>query len=245
MAAAILSPHPDDAVLSLWHLLGGAGEVSVLTVFNGPPEGRREPGWWDRLTRADDAGQRARERAAEDREALGLAGRRPIELGFVDGQYRDREQALEPLIEAVAAAAPGEALVLAPAALDRHRDHLAVRDAALALRGRGRAVALYADIPHATLYGWPAWVSGGQTDPHLDPEAYWDLALEGSGVSLRALSAEVRALDRAQEARKREAVGRYRTQVPALEMQFGLFARPEVLRYEVVWPLPPRLTAPT
>lgn len=234
---AILSPHPDDAVLSLWHLLAGPGEVSVLTVFNGPPEDRHEPGWWDRLTRAGDPRQRAGERAAEDRAALGLASRRPTDLGFVDGQYRDREQALEPLVEAIETATPGDALIVAPAALDRHRDHLAVRGAALALRAQGRSLALYADVPHATMHGWPGWVTGTATDPHLDPEEYWDLVVNRAGISLRGLTPQVHTLDDAQAARKREAVLRYRTQVPALEMEFAILARPDVLRYEVVWPL--------
>ena len=40
-APAILSPHPDDAVLSLWHVLAAPGGVSVLNVFNGPPDDDR------------------------------------------------------------------------------------------------------------------------------------------------------------------------------------------------------------
>jgi hypothetical protein len=43
---AILSPHPDDAVLSCWHLLSDPGEARVINVFAGiPPPGRT--GWWD------------------------------------------------------------------------------------------------------------------------------------------------------------------------------------------------------
>ena len=99
----ILSPHPDDAVLSLWHLLTAPESASVLTVFNGPPDGDPAPGWWDRLTRAEDACERAAVRAAEDREALALAGVEPVKLGFVDGQYRDGEQDIDPLTEAIEA----------------------------------------------------------------------------------------------------------------------------------------------
>jgi hypothetical protein len=46
-------------------------------------------GWWDRLGGADDAGDRARSRIDEDRDALALAGRSPINLGLLDGQYRE------------------------------------------------------------------------------------------------------------------------------------------------------------
>lgn len=237
-AVAILSPHPDDAVLSLWHVLAGPAEAHVLTVFGGPGRTVATLGWWDRLTGAGDAFERGRERAEEDREALGLAGRTPIELGFVDGQYRNGAQQVESLADAIATAAPADALLLAPAALDRHRDHLATRAAAFELHRRGRPVALYADVPHATVYGWPVWVTGGPTDPNLDPDAFWALAMDGSGVSLRDLEPRVRLLEPGEEARKRDAIGRYRTQVPALESQFAMLARPEVLRYEVVWSLP-------
>lgn len=240
----ILSPHPDDAALSLWHLLAGPEAASVLTVFNGPAEGDRAPGWWDRLTRADDAADRAMVRAAEDRDALGLCGVEPVQLGFVDGQYRDGELAVEPLAVAIEANSASDAELLAPAALDRHRDHVAVRAAALELHAHGRRVAFYADVPHANVHGWPAWVTGGGkgsgagTADFLDPEAYWDLALEGTGIALRELTPDVLTLDAATDAAKREAVGRYRTQVQALEAEFAMLTRPEVLRHEVIWRLP-------
>ena len=242
-APVILSPHPDDAVLSLWHLLRAPESASVLTVFNGPPDGDPAPGWWDRVTRADDACERAAARAAEDRDALALAGVEPVDLGFVDGQYRDGDQPIEPLAAAIEAGTAPDAELLAPAALDRHRDHVAVRAAALELRARGRRVTLYADVPHANVHGWPAWVtagrngSGPEPSEFLDPEAYWTLALEGSGIHLAELQPNVRRLDDAEDAAKREAVGRYRTQVPALEAEFAMLTRPEVLRYEVTWPL--------
>jgi LmbE family N-acetylglucosaminyl deacetylase len=237
-AVAILSPHPDDAVLSLWHVLTGEDEVNVLTVFNGPPEGAVELGWWDRLTRAADAHERARERAAEDRAALAAAGREPIDLGFVDGQYREGPVDIEALAEAIASAAPEDALLLAPASLDNHPDHLATRDAARLLAERGHSVALYADVPHATVHGWPTWVNGSGPREYLDPEQFWDMATSESGIALRELEPAVHTLDAEADARKREAVRCYRTQLDALEVEFALFAHPEILRHEIVWPLP-------
>jgi LmbE family N-acetylglucosaminyl deacetylase len=238
-AAVILSPHPDDAVLSLWHLLAGPNDVLVVNVFGGSPNGHRGDGWWDTLTRATDSVERVRERHAEDREALALVGRAPANLGFLDGQYRDREQPLEPIVEAIEAAMSRDAQLLAPAALDAHCDHLLVRAAALTLRERGHSVALYADVPHANVYGWPAWVTGAADDPFLDPLVGWERTMDGSGVSLAELSPEVHALDESAESAKRDAVQRYRTQLPALDAQYSLLLRPDVLRYEVVWPLPP------
>jgi LmbE family N-acetylglucosaminyl deacetylase len=237
-APVILSPHPDDAVLSLWHVLTAPEPVRVINVFGGSPAGHRGDAWWDRLTRGEDSVARVRERHAEDRAALAMAAREPENLGFLDGQYRAGELALEPIVDAIAAAAPEDAVVLAAAGLDGHRDHHLVRAAAMALHGAGRRVVLYADVPHATRFGWPAWVTGAPADPHHDPEAFWSFHLEGTGIDLAALSPAVQELDPPELERKRAAVEEYRTQVPALEWEFGMLSRPEVLAYEVLWPLP-------
>ena len=232
----ILSPHPDDAVLSLWHLLDGDGDVTVLNVFGGSPSEHLGDEWWDRMTGATDSVARAAERHAEDRAALAMAGREPRNLHQLDGQYREAEPALEPIVARIAQAAP-EGTLLAPAALDRHRDHLIVRAAALALNGHGRDVGLYADVPHATVYGWPAWVTGEEPDPLLVPEVSWQVAMRGTPLTLADLSADVTALSPSAVERKREAVLAYRTQVPALEAGFGVL-RSEVLGFEVTWRLP-------
>jgi LmbE family N-acetylglucosaminyl deacetylase len=236
MRQVILSPHPDDAVLSLWHLLAGDGDVAVLNVFGGSPDDHRGDAWWDRLTGAGDSVSRIAERHAEDREALGMAGREPANLGLLDGQYRDADPDPRAIAERIAQAAP-EGRLLAPASLDEHRDHRLVRAAALALREEGREVALYADVPHATVYGWPAWVTGDAPDPHLDPHVYWDYCMRDAGLSLAKLPVEVRRLDDAEGERKLAALRSYRTQLPALEAQFGV-TRPAILQFEVTWRLP-------
>src|SRR2546423_8742248 len=179
----ILSPHPDDAVLSLWGTLAGPGDVRVINLFTGSPNGRPEPGWWDRMTGADDAASRARERLAEDEHALGLLGRAAMNLGFLDRQYSDRAQPIGSLLEEVTDALPDDALVMAPAALSSHRDHFQAREVALELRRRGMPVTLYADLPHATLYGWPASVTGSGGPAYLDAEVYWETKLAGTGAS--------------------------------------------------------------
>jgi LmbE family N-acetylglucosaminyl deacetylase len=204
-------------------------------VFGGSPAGHGGDAWWDRLTGAEDSVARAAERKSEDRVALAMAGREAADLDILDAQYRDAEPPLELIVDRIVQAAP-EGLLLAPAALDRHGDHLIVRAAALALGARGREVGLYADLPHATVYGWPAWVTGEQPDPLLDPGAHWDLAMAGTGISLRDLPADVRALSPGALERKLAAVRAYRTQLPALEAQFGVL-RPEVLGREVTWRL--------
>ena len=236
-APVILSPHPDDAVLSLWHVLARPGPVRVVNVFGGTPQGDVGERWWDRLTGAEDSVARAAERHDEDRAALAQAGRQPEDLGLPDGQYRDADPDPGTIATAIADAVGDDGPLLAPANLDGHRDHGLVLRAALALRDAGAAVALYADVPHATLYGWPAFVTGAEPDPRLRPEAFWKLHARRAGIDLDALAPKVRALEPGALAAKRQAVRAYATQIPALEHEFSLFARPDVLAYEVVWPL--------
>lgn len=236
-APLILSPHPDDAVLSLWHVLTAPAEVRVLNVFAGTPNGAVGDRWWDLVTAAGDSEQRVRERHEEDRAALALAGRAPENLDFLDGQYRDAEPAVEAVAERIAALANAGTLLYAPAALAGHLDHRLTLDAALLLAARGHRVVIYADIPHATEYGWPSWVSGAEEEPNLDPMALWEARFASAGLTLADLPAKVSKLDAEQAERKLEAVRRYRSQFAALEAQFHM-TRPGVLGHEVVWTLP-------
>ena len=101
MVTAVLSPHPDDAVLSCWHVLAHPGDVIVVNVFTGVRDGLEASrlAWWDRLTGASSASDRMRDRLAEDAEALALAGRVAVNLGFVPGQYRSSDQSAEGVAE--------------------------------------------------------------------------------------------------------------------------------------------------
>ena len=182
---------------------------------------------------------RARDRAVEDRAALAHAGRDPTDLAFLDLQYRIDEQPLEPIVEAVADAAPTGSAVLAPAGLGGHLDHHLVRDAALALWRRGRRVALYADLPHASGDGWPSWVTNGSGAASGQPTDAWRADMHGTGIELGELAARVHALAPEETNRKLAALAEYATQVPALTEQYGLDQHPEALRYEVVWELAP------
>jgi LmbE family N-acetylglucosaminyl deacetylase len=234
-ARLVLSPHPDDAVLSLWHVLSGPGEVTVVNVFCGVAP-KRALGWWDELTGASDPVTRAAERAVEDREALALAGRQAISLDFIDAQYRDGPQPLDPIVERIEELAAPGAVILAPAPLDAHPDHSLTLAAGLALDASGHEVALYADVPHGHRNGLPGWVTGSAADGDA-VDAEWRARLAAEGVPEDRLEPEVHRLDAEEEAAKRTAVARYRTQVDILEAQFGLLTRPDLLRYEVVWRL--------
>jgi LmbE family N-acetylglucosaminyl deacetylase len=240
MGTVILSPHLDDAVLSCWHVLTQPGAVMVINVFAGVPTGLEEPAWWDRFTGAADSGERVRERIDEDRRALSLAGRTPVNLDLLDEQYRDGQPPpsltgrLREVIE------PG-ALVYAPATFADHADHRLVGAAALELRAQGCAVSLYADLPHANARGWPEWVTGTSHSASKDEAgAFWDRCLAGTGIPPDDLAPKVHDLDAEAYACKLAAVRMYTTQVAALSEYAGRpLSEHDALGYEVFWATAP------
>ena len=237
MRTAVLSPHLDDAVLSCWHLLEGPGELVVLNVFTASPPPGAPAAWWDHLTGAADSGERMRERRAEDREALALAGRHAVALDLLDDQYRDWAPAPADVAERIAATLAADTRLCAPAALDGQPDHVVVRDAALRLAGAGQALSLYADLPHAIARGWPGWVTGTPTG---DIDDSWSATLAASGLHVDELLARVRPLDARARARKLRAIEAYRTQRVALDRcAFVPLGDARALAWEVTWEVPP------
>jgi hypothetical protein len=235
----ILSPHLDDAVLSCWHVLTEPGEVIVINVFAGVPDGLGEPAWWDRYTGATDSAERVRERVEEDRRALALAGRAGANLSLLDQQYREAELPLAQLTAQIEQLLTPSAHIYAPAAFANHADHALVRAAALKLRTNGFAVSLYADLPHAMVYGWPAWVARRASGSRDLAAAMWERSLAATGLAPREMTPLVYALDPAAQAGKLEAVRTYRTQLQGLvELAGRPLADRETLGYEVDWALP-------
>jgi hypothetical protein len=232
--AYVLSPHPDDAVLSCWRLLTAPGDVRVINVFTAPPEASRVA-WWDRLTAAADGASRMRERLAEDERALARAGRRALNLGLLDGQYRAERQSAAQIADRVAEVVGPDAQLVAPAGLGDIADHEAVRAAALRLERQGHDVAFYADLPHAIRFGWPASVTGAHPVDGLDVDGYWRAALAGGIPEADALSREVHVLDDDALTAKVAAVGTYRTQLPALLALNGRLGDPRAFRFEAIW----------
>jgi LmbE family N-acetylglucosaminyl deacetylase len=226
----ILSPHLDDAVLSCWHVLDGPGDVEVVNIFAGVPPAGTATGWWDRAGGSGDSARAVRARIDEDRAALAVAGRRGVNLDFLDHQYRDDDQDPKLLAAALRERVPRSALVYVPAAFagggdqrrmpvavgEPHPDHVIVREAARTLRDDGYATALYADLPHASVgagNGWP------DSAPPLD----------GRVPEPHPLAAPAFR-------RKLSAVREYRSQVGVLEQAFERpVDDPILLRYEVVW----------
>ena len=232
--ATIISPHLDDAVLSCWHVLAGSGDVRVVNVFTGtPPDPRAERYYWDRITGAEDSAVRMRERIEEDREALGLVGVEPVNLGLLDSQYREDPLPPAGVGERIRAALTPGTTVYAPVAFSyhgeygQHPDHQAARDVGRELVSEGFDVRLYLDLPFGLQRGRPAWVPGGSDGGAPD----WDGWLARAGFDPAGLSPQVHALSPDQFEQKLAAARAYRTQLPELERLADL----DDLRNEVVW----------
>jgi LmbE family N-acetylglucosaminyl deacetylase len=238
----VLSPHLDDAVLSVWSVVGDAGDAEIVNVFAGVPEDGPPPRW-DRLAGAESRRAHMEARLEEDRAALELAGRSAVYLPFLDRHYRREGPGAGEVAEAIDASVAAASLVYAPVGIGGHEDHVMVRDVALHLSRRsGIPVRLYAELPYAVRFGWPAWVTGaaGETDEAAATdeaaELDWSWQLSSVPVPHSALTARVRRLDDAQMEAKLTAMRRYRTQFRLLNQSpFGVLEHPLVLPWEVAW----------
>ncbi|GAA3216451.1 hypothetical protein GCM10010532_043870 [Dactylosporangium siamense] len=204
-----------------------------MTAFAGVPAPGTPPSAWDLLTGGEEPGPRVLRRRAEDHRALAGTGCEPVHLDFVGAVHRGA--ALDPaalrtaLAEAIGAGDP----VYVPAAIGGHPDHVATRDAALAVCA-DRRVLLYADQPYAVRFGWPAWVGGRAPAGGLDVDRWL-------GAQLAALTPgppEVVRLEGTARAAKVRAVVEYRSQLAALTASAGHdFPNGPEWGYEVIWPL--------
>ncbi len=87
--SVICSPHFDDAVLSCWSLLERDSASVVVNVFTGAPDSDFTY-WFDQQNGVLSSAMAMQQRAEEDRDALDLVGKSPIDLGLRDRQYRLR-----------------------------------------------------------------------------------------------------------------------------------------------------------
>ncbi|HEX6702426.1 MAG TPA: hypothetical protein VF101_16985 [Gaiellaceae bacterium] len=256
----LLSPHPDDAVFSAWHVLTAPRGVRVVTVFAGVPD----PGFvtiLDRERGASDSAAIFRRRLVEDRDALAVAGRLPAQAPLLEASYRaqafpriaqalesDRpsfiriigrepELRLEPeeLGRSLDGLADGD-VVYAPAGIGGHADHRDVaRYAVSRLAGDRGRVRLYADFPYVVRHGPPSFLGRGD-NPSADAAVTDAFAVLG----LRAAehTPHVVRLDDEQLEAKFEAARRYRTEFDLVDADFGgVLSDPEAMRVEVYWAL--------
>lgn len=165
-SAAVLSPHLDDAILSLGAAIANArSELAVVTVFAGDPDSALPAGEWDSQSGFRTAGEAARARREEDALACADVGARPVWLPFVDHQYPPDDD--ETVWNALERALEGADTVLVPAFPLTHPDHARL----LALVERhglpGRRLGRYVEQPYAAAWsdrspgdGWTPLAAG-------------------------------------------------------------------------------------
>lgn len=216
----VVSPHLDDAVMSVGQLLAGHPSVTVATVCAGFPE-PTEAGLTIPLTEYDrrcgftSGADAVSHRRREDARACSLLDVEWAHLRLRDSQYG-------PALEL------GEVVAALSGALDRcdpraqlagplgllHPDHVTVRDAVLELgRARKRQTFLYAELPYRVTE-WGAFGTALE-------------AVQDGG----ALLAE-HFLGTGDRERKRLAVAEYRSQRWAIEPEHCLV--PELV-WSVTW----------
>ncbi|MFI9721898.1 PIG-L family deacetylase [Streptomyces sp. NPDC052396] len=237
----VISPHFDDAALSLGGYLGRLDRPkSVVTVHGGPPADHAAASAWDAACGFVSGAEAHAARLAEDARSCALLGAEQIALPHPDGPYAPGAR-LTALAEFLAELDPA-AEVLVPMGTDQ-RDHQAVRDQALAaLAAAGRRLPLvYADLPYSgAVAEWGTEAAeAALAGDEVCGRAYRDLA---GGYRLRPVH-NIR-LDEREWAVKRAAVLCHGSQLATLAVKHGGYLRyPGPLQAELVWELAPGTTA--
>jgi LmbE family N-acetylglucosaminyl deacetylase len=161
---AVLSPHLDDAVLSvgaLIHSLTRRGlDVSVVTVLAGNAAATAPAGGWDAGSGFRTQGEAARMRCREDERACRMLGARPVWLPYSDEQY-DRGADDRAIASSVRSAIDDADVVLVPGFPLVHADHAWLTT--LMLRGDvvdNARVGFYVEQPYAARRGEPRLSDG-------------------------------------------------------------------------------------
>jgi LmbE family N-acetylglucosaminyl deacetylase len=181
----VVSPHLDDAVLSVGGLLASLDasdrSAAVVTLFAGRAPAGAPSAFVDELhARWGLGAEPVRGRRAEDDRALAIVGATPVHLDFADAVYRRADDGTPrypdwpavgggrlrdegPLVDAVAAALqrivddrqPG--WVVGPLACGGHVDHVLARRALERIAGSLGAIGLawYEDLPYTARVGTP------------------------------------------------------------------------------------------
>lgn len=197
----VLSPHLDDAVLSLGASIADAvvsgADVSIVTAYAGDPARQDEPSAWDRRAGFTSSHEALEARREEDREACTALGATPVWLPFGYGGAAVDERELGTLL---ADAMRGADTVLVPGWPLKNPEHAALALLALRTGIRSPTIGLYVEQPYVW---WRSYV-----EPSLLPE------LAAVGVESPAWTA-IRAT-RAGRRAKRRALSAYRSQVKLL-----------------------------
>jgi len=145
----ILSPHLDDAVFNIWHILNQKN-TQLITVFSGLPN-ENHATLWDRIGGFKKSRDMMEARRLENETALSGVGVRIVNLDFLDNQYMTEERDEAELYNQIKAKVAKKDIIYSPIAagkIYRHPDHVLLREIGLKLKKEGYKVVFYADIPY-------------------------------------------------------------------------------------------------
>jgi|ERR1700733_6976560 LmbE family N-acetylglucosaminyl deacetylase len=148
----VISPHLDDAIMSLGSTIAdaveGGARVEVLTVFTDVASSDAPASHWDRQCGFLTEGQAASARREEDRQACSIVGAEPCWLNFGSECY-ERRGSEEDIWSAVTSVIRGAETVLIPGFPLAHADHADLSKLLLRKGVNGQRVGLYVEQPYA------------------------------------------------------------------------------------------------
>ncbi|MEU0478652.1 PIG-L family deacetylase [Streptosporangium sp. NPDC006013] len=225
----VVSPHFDDAVLSVAGLLARRGENAVIVTALGGAAGEALSAW-DRLCGFASAEETARERRAEDARACEILGVDQVVLDNPD--LPAARLPLDDLVAFLIEHVTPRTRVLVPMGIG-NADHEVVRDRALDVLEKVETLEpwVYADLPYAAAvreWGRPAAEEALAARPPVRALAERYRLREGPRLRL----------DGDEWTLKRRAVLAYASQIAPLACDYGEFlAMPGPLQHELVWVL--------
>lgn len=199
---AVLSPHLDDAVLSLGaaiHAAAAAGtRVRIVTVLAGDPDSVEAPGHWDRRAGFRTAGEATRARRREDLVACSFVGAEPVWLPFT---YHVPDASPDPgtAWKTIRSAIDGAEALLVPGFPLRNPAHAWLSSFVLERAPAGLRLGLYLEQPYVS------WRSREEPEP-------LETAAPAAAGAIWSVIESARSHRRA----KRAACRAYRSQLPLL-----------------------------
>jgi LmbE family N-acetylglucosaminyl deacetylase len=238
----VLSPHLDDAALSLGatiaHASGTGSDVTIVTVRAGNPESTVPAGEWDRGCGFSTVGEAARERRREDERACEILGATPQWLPFPDANHpeKKRDDTIWPEIATRLANAD---LVFAPGFPLEHPSHAWLTRLVLERAPADTRLAFYVEQPYTNLLvmrrGYSLDTIGRTLRIVLRTPIGRRLQQPGSNETIRELVSAIdwkaSPADRRERRAKDEAIRAYASQLDLLGL--GLISR--IRLYEWGW----------
>lgn len=193
MNVLIVSPHLDDAVLSLGQFMAATRTI-VVTVFAGIAEGLSD---YDKSCGFDSSTEAMLTRRREDAGACALVGADVVHLDFLDHQYRMGTND-DDIVESLIPFYKSDWVILAPLGIG-HPDHVQTARCARVARGDG-TMFLYEELPYRVLH------------PEQVVDEFAKVKTEGFSIADLPYPLEQGPRDR-----KITAVSAYRSQFPNAE----------------------------